>query len=234
LEHIRTSPEGRPPFTKSATLSEVLKTLFNIISHSDTNFGPELKVLVHVVVKIFNDLPLSSKFPFSPPHSHAAHLLLYANFSDYQGMADNLVQTLCSNVLYPELLYYLVTSKRGMEDHDSVISEATFVQESARSSDRLVPLFQLLGNIYCQSDFTIKVKLRELLAPKEMDRGTDNFDEITLPKLIIRLLTSVDHQLLKEASGQLLYTIFDNDGTQFEKLYSISNLTHSTDIPRNN
>ncbi|KAJ7581180.1 guanine nucleotide exchange factor [Mycena floridula] len=89
--------------------------------------------------------------------------------------------------------------------------------------DVLTPLVVLMTR-FCVADETCRSRARQWLVPPDLDRSTPLEGRPDMLGRCLRLLSSVYHARLKDATGELLFAISDSDPTMLSALFGYGNV----------
>ncbi|KNE65176.1 hypothetical protein AMAG_10829 [Allomyces macrogynus ATCC 38327] len=205
LDALLSSNEpGAGPFTKASALAEVLKTMFNLASHTIQASPLFSDATLVQVARVLSDLPPTVPLPMTAPHSHAIHVLMNGDPSGTAWCTVPFVEALVARLLAPELQICF-----GAGDTASL---ATLVGHETPANDRLAPLFVLLTRLVDRGGVEVKGAVKRLLAPADLDRSTSNKSDAppkSVAHALIRMLTSVEFPALREGAEELLFALFD-------------------------
>ena len=113
------------------------------------------------------------------------------------------------------------------EPDDLTVRDRCKAESSDSLDDILSPLVALLSRL-CFGDDGTKVRVRQMLVPDDLDRSSPLEQRADILGKCLRLLSSIYHPRLKDAVGEMLYTIADSDGMLFfETRLPTSNLRES-------
>ncbi|KAJ3373838.1 hypothetical protein GGF31_008723 [Allomyces arbusculus] len=210
LDALLSSKEsGAGPFTKASALAEVLKTMFNLASHTIQASSLFSDATLAQVARVLADLPPAVPLPMTAPHSHAIHVFMNGDPSGAAWCTVPFAEALVTRLLAPELQICF-----GAGDAASL---ATLVSHETPANDRLAPLFVLLTRLVDRGGVEVKDALKRLLAPVDLDRSTSNKSDAppkTVAHALIRMLTSVEFPALREGAEELLFALFDRDASK--------------------
>jgi len=113
----------------------------------------------------------------------------------------------------------------GAIDVDEAETRARCKQESADNTidDILSPLVVLISR-FCIADEASRVRVRQWIAPDNLDRSSPLEGRGDILGRCLRLLASVYHTRLKDAVGELLYAMCDSDAANLSALVGYGNV----------
>lgn len=106
------------------------------------------------------------------------------------------------------LSYYLPGTT---DPDDTSVRERCRAEGNANLDDILSPLV-LLVNKLCAADEGSRARMRDRILPSDLDRTSPLEGRADFLGRCLRLLACVHHQRLKQAAGEMLYSICDCDG----------------------
>ena len=99
----------------------------------------------------------------------------------------------------------------NIDPDDASVRERCRAEGNANLDDVLSPLV-LLVNKLCAADEGSRARMREWILPPDLDRTSPLEGRSDFLGRCLRLLACVHHQRLKQAAGEMLYSICDSDG----------------------
>lgn len=177
------TPIGSPPAPDSPT------------SRSESPAGKDAKeVKSGAFDRAFAKLTVSRKSSHrsTSPHSHAAQDTLLRAY-------DLLDVTLAHNL------------PGRVDPDDPTVRERCRKESDSDLDDLVCPLVILITKL-CSTDEGARKRMREWILPDDLDRTSPLEERSDLLGRCLRLLPSVHHSRLKDATGEMLFAICDSDG----------------------
>ncbi|KAI9179911.1 hypothetical protein H9P43_005243 [Blastocladiella emersonii ATCC 22665] len=211
IDRILAAPDSPPPFTRAATVSEVLKTIFNLQSFTGADHDTPSPIFpaatMRAAARVLTAFPLATPNPLAPPHSHAVHVLMCGPAG---WCTPALVRVLAKDILEVELalLFPLV---RG---NDSKVVRDDSV---ASPDERVPPLMHLLAQVYEREPAAgsdVRRAVVDALTPADLDRSKSAEQGRSVTHFLIRLLTNVEFPRIREATETLLFAVCDKDASK--------------------
>jgi hypothetical protein len=102
----------------------------------------------------------------------------------------------------------------SIEPDDASVRDKVKAETEHSLDDLLSPLVVLITRL-CIADDGCRVRMREWLVPADLDRTESLESRADLLGRCLRLLSSVYHDRLKNAVGEMLYAMCNSDGESF-------------------
>jgi len=106
---------------------------------------------------------------------------------------------------------------------DVAVREKAKAESTDTLDDMLTPLVVLLTRL-CIADETMRTRVRQSIIPEDLDRSTALERRKDILGRCLRLMGSVYHPRLKDAIGELLYALSDQDATTLSALVGYGNV----------
>ncbi|KAJ8595062.1 hypothetical protein M405DRAFT_783763 [Rhizopogon salebrosus TDB-379] len=217
-------------------------------------WNPHLNGILPPLVHAFQAIPLSTPNPLTSPLTHIIHSLItipvnpstrsiwFGTGSSSESTAPLLADsshadepegshiepptssTDCASRAYEILDTTLAHFLPGNIDPDEPAVRDLCKAEGDSSLDEIVCPVVMLLTRFCLGDDDAKARIRERLVPASLDRTHPLETRPDLLGRCMRLLASVYHSRLKDATGEMLYAMCDSHATTLAGYFGYGNV----------
>lgn len=111
----------------------------------------------------------------------------------------------------------------SIDPDDPDVRQRCKAESNETLDDMLSPLVVLISRI-CIADEGSRARVRQVIAPEDLDRSTPLESRADLLGRCLRLLACVYHPRLKDAVGELLFAVADSDASTLSMLFGYGNV----------
>lgn len=111
----------------------------------------------------------------------------------------------------------------SIDPDDPDVRQRCKAESNETLDDMLSPLVVLISRI-CIADEGSRARVRQIIAPEDLDRSTPLESRADLLGRCLRLLACVYHPRLKDAVGELLFAVADSDASTLSMLFGYGNV----------
>ncbi|KAL1919381.1 uncharacterized protein VTP21DRAFT_2074 [Calcarisporiella thermophila] len=209
--------------TPVMVISELLKLLFNLMMNAPrcNNIAVDTKQYESAVESIRDVLlkiPPAEPIPMAPPHSHAVHALLNfpvlppSLFTSPSDAPKSLREKDAAGSY--AIVDFLIQALKATVEHTLVDDDDDGCRGVADADELISPLALLMAKIATE-DKAARSKMREKLLPDDTDRTKPLGKGKSFTHRLIQLLTCITLNNSREAMGELLFTLCDEDANVF-------------------
>ncbi|KAJ3351178.1 Synembryn-B [Entophlyctis luteolus] len=178
--------------------------------------------LLPVLVDMITCIPVAEKDPLSAPHAFCINCLLNYPASPTFFLAclpndnkDKIPDILCKilSLSLSLALPYDADRNPPLDQIEEAPTDPTIPDYSKKRANEIIPPVMLVLKELARSHDALRKILRDKLAPDDIDRTKKLDSSDTVTSRLIKLLTSVSMENAKEAAGELLFALFDEDAS---------------------
>lgn len=189
--------------------------------------------LLSPLLQMFTSIPIKADAPLAAPTSHLIHALISIPLNSStsavwfkQSQSNHTAPSQSEAFIQARRLFDSALSHYlpGKVDPDDASVRARCDAEAKNTLEDLLRPLVILITRMASADVDIKLSLRKSIIPPDLDRKVALESRTDTLGRCLRLLPSVYHPQLRDAIGELLFTLSDSDASTLSALVGYGNV----------